>query len=391
MTSIRQTRKRSPQAYTEDSQQELQVEETQATTQFEDSRRGQAKKKVQKQTKSKKTAQQDDESPTQSEITTMDTQKSKLGPKKSAAEHIDDASDSKKDSWGDTIFNEKEPSPKPLEKTSVTKRKADKITADTIDAAPLKLSKKIKQTKELPSEEIIELAPKSVKKKFANGLLERRPLDLIRQIKYIATLDIVLSNIDIPITRQISISTEVTFARLARIIVACMGWKGYHDWKFLINGDEIYTPDIDSEDGSRILANEVFLDQYSLEKGQIFEFTYNMSCGWKHMIKITEVREMQTEKQCERGKVTFNPVLVAGKNACPPDEMSGGAKEYNMMLKVLASRTPKTTYEEYVECYGNDYNSYEFKPIMVNNLLKNFPYDEFFDTTKGEHDSIFRW
>lgn len=293
-----------------------------------------------------------------------------------------------KDSWGDTIFKESEPrDPESSKKMPSSKRKSHGIAQGDPFEKDLSQAKakKSKQMKESLGKGHDIIASKS------KTSASTRRTDKDKQTKTIIQLDIALTEVDIPITRRILISDEVNFARLARIIVASMGWKGYYDWKFVIQDHEILFPEVGASHDGKTFADEVYLDEFELEAGQSFEFLYNLNCNWRHLVRVLEIKEMTTKGQYERGNPTFNPVVISGENACPPDEVEGGAKEYNNMLVVLKTEMPKTAYDEIIEIYGKDFDPYEFKLKTVNNLLKNFPYDDEFDTTKCEHDDIFKW
>lgn len=412
-STTRQTRGRSAQQVKESVKSETRVEakSTRSKSQNKEEektvQKSTAKKKVQvtKKTKKSKSTSKESRSKSKSASRSKTPTKSKETIKKitrqskketttkpSSRKSKSSGKTPEKDSWGDTIFNDSDSKePQDTIKTPSKKRKAEKITQSEASERELSLkeSKKAKKTKEVQNKTSTSTA--TAKSKSAAAVFQGKTTDLSKSIKFIIQLDIALAEVDLAITRQVLVSTEVTFARLARIIVAAMGWKGYHDWKFVINKDEIYSPDTENAEEGKVIASDVFLEEYTLKVGQEFVLIYNLECNWKHVIKITEISEFESKGRYERGDVTFNPVLTEGKNACPPDEIEGGAKEYNNMLKVLKAEEPKAEYEEIVEIYGRDYNPYEFNKKTVNNLLANFPYDDEFDITKCEHDDIFKW
>ena len=326
-----------------------------------------------------------------------------------------------KDSWGDTIFKD-DSNNKASQKSRDTqtnrrasKRKSNQVTqgnsksrsisakkAQQNKKASKPTTKKSKSTAKEQSEEK-KSARNSSEKKTAvtstgristlkkSAATARRSFDLVRQIKYILRLDITLEGLDIPVTRQLLVSTEVTFSKLARIIVSAMGWKGYHDWQFSFEGQTIHTPVRGMAEEQKLYGDDLMVDSFKLRVGTAFEFVYNLECEWKHKIRVIEWYEMPTKGQFERGKPVYNAVLVEGKGACPPDEVEGGPAEYNEMVNVLKTQLPKNTYNEIVDVYGTDLNPYKFEKGSANDLLKDIPYDESYDVTKCDQDQIFLW
>jgi hypothetical protein len=111
-----------------------------------------------------------------------------------------------------------------------------------------------------------------------------------------------------------------------------MGWKNYHLYHFktpeinlgdlrLLLEDGYDEMDMNPVEGKTVMVEDIFT-----QVGQTIEYIYDYGDDWEHTIELLEIDK-------EPLLITL-PVIVSGKNACPPEDC-GGPHGYAALKKIL--------------------------------------------------------
>lgn len=115
------------------------------------------------------------------------------------------------------------------------------------------------------------------------------------------------------------------------VLVAVMGWGGYHLHCFRFGGGfnpiEYSTPQMVMEGGPRVQdEDQVLLSDLIRRQGQTFSYEYDFGDGWQHEIKVEKILPYDPGMAL--------PVCLAGARACPPEDC-GSFPGYTNVLRVL--------------------------------------------------------
>jgi hypothetical protein len=176
-------------------------------------------------------------------------------------------------------------------------------------------------------------------------------------------LKITLRYIKPPIWRRVLVPDNYRLGQLHDVIVAAMGWGGYHMHDFSFGGGFRQTQyahaNLVRELGMRIHdENMFFLTQLFVRKGQCFNYQYDFGDGWMHQVKV--------EKALPFDPAVRLPVCLAGARACPPEDC-GGVPGYFKVLQAL--REASTPEDRELRDWVGGYNSEDFDIGRVNRRL----------------------
>lgn len=159
--------------------------------------------------------------------------------------------------------------------------------------------------------------------------------------KRLYVLKVSLVGIKPEIWRRFIVPAEITLDRLHDVIQIVMGWQDYHLHQFTIGGKR-YTEDPESpedgkDDGRFRLGNLI------KRKGLSFEYVYDFGDNWVHQMTLEETNHA-------RGLRDEPVKILAGKRACPPEDVGGvgGYAEYYEAMK--NKRHPR--HREYIAWRG---------------------------------------
>jgi hypothetical protein len=107
---------------------------------------------------------------------------------------------------------------------------------------------------------------------------------------------------------------------------------------------------------------KVRLDQIVSAPKDRFVYEYDFGDGWDHEIVVEKVLPPDPEGSY--------PVCVAGKRACPPEDV-GGLWGYYEFLEALANPA-HPEHEERVEWYGDEFDPEAFSVETVNERLRRW-------------------
>ncbi|MEW5869570.1 MAG: plasmid pRiA4b ORF-3 family protein [Chloroflexota bacterium] len=180
------------------------------------------------------------------------------------------------------------------------------------------------------------------------------------RVSHVYQIKISLDDTHPPIWRRILAPANYTLFQLHEVIQTVMGWQNYHLHMFTI-GDAIYGDPADDEFGDLGTQNE---KAFKLKKlfpaaGVKFKYEYDFGDSWEHTLRIEKILP------AEKGQ--RYPQCVAGKRACPPEDV-GGVWGYEGFLEALAD--PKhPEHDEYLEWAGGEFDPAAFDLEEVNQQL----------------------
>ena len=162
--------------------------------------------------------------------------------------------------------------------------------------------------------------------------------------------------------RRFLVKSHITFQLLHETIQEIMGWTHTHLYEF--NFGKIIITDAESIQESSNSENEIdsaktkLEDLISEEKEKI-SYTYDFGDDWGHEIIVEKILPDNSDLK--------NPVCLAGKNACPPEDC-GGIYGYFELLDIL--KNPKhPEYDERLEWLGENFDPAEFDMETANKTL----------------------
>jgi hypothetical protein len=166
------------------------------------------------------------------------------------------------------------------------------------------------------------------------------------------------------IWRRVQVPGSMTLSRLHDVIQLCMGWTDSHLHQFMI-GNNFYGPvDLDGNLSEIKILDETRFKLCDLEGDMRlrFMYEYDFGDGWMHEIKIEKVIAPDE-------KSPKHPVLLAGKRACPPEDI-GGPPGYENFLAAI-SDPENEEHEEMRDWYGSDdFDPEYFEMVEINKILK---------------------
>jgi hypothetical protein len=136
--------------------------------------------------------------------------------------------------------------------------------------------------------------------------------------------------------RRVLVPHDIKLPRLHDVIQVVMGWTNSHLHAFRTKDADYQIPfeqdfgDFfgDSFDGRSCHAENKFrLSDLAPEKGGKFVYEYDFGDSWEHEVRV--------EKLIPAGKRATRAELLAGENACPPDDC-GGVSGYCDLVEILS-------------------------------------------------------
>ncbi|MDA8194903.1 MAG: plasmid pRiA4b ORF-3 family protein [Thermaerobacter sp.] len=137
-------------------------------------------------------------------------------------------------------------------------------------------------------------------------------------------LDVVLSDIEPPIWRGVSVPGSINLTQLSQAIQSAMGWEGHHLFEFVIGRDSYGEPD--PELGLKN-ASRVRLEAVANQRGRAFQYLYDFGDNWIHQVIVRSIRPLKAGETV--------PALTGGGRACPPEDV-GGIPGYHDFLTIIA-------------------------------------------------------
>lgn len=183
----------------------------------------------------------------------------------------------------------------------------------------------------------------------------------IKMPSRIFELEISLLDIKPRIWRRIAVPHDIKLNHLHYIIQIVFGWTDSHLHGFTADDGTIYSqPDPYSGelDGFLDEKKAKLTDLVTGEK-ESFMYQYDFGDNWIHIAKVTK-----TYAPAEGVKY---PVCLAGKRACPPEDI-GGIWGYENLCKALKD-PDNEEYEDILEWMGDDFDPEQFDINEINMQL----------------------
>jgi len=171
-------------------------------------------------------------------------------------------------------------------------------------------------------------------------------------------LKITLAGSRPPIWRRVQVSSAINLRRLHDVIQAAMGWTQSHLYRFEVGGVDFGEPDSADELAFRS-AKATPLRKIAPAPGAVFLYEYDFGDSWQHRIEVEKVLPP------EQGR--SYPRCLAGKRACPPEDV-GGIWGYEEFLQAI--RDPKhPEHAAMLEWVGGAFDPEAFDRQAVNDEL----------------------
>jgi hypothetical protein len=162
-----------------------------------------------------------------------------------------------------------------------------------------------------------------------------------------------------PIWRRLEVRGDIPLDRLHWTIQIAMGWEGGHLYDFAIRGLRYTDAETATLDGDES-ASSTTLGALIRHSGVRFTYTYDFGDNWEHQVFVEELLEPEPGAEYPR--------CIAGRRACPPEDI-GGVWGYEELLAALeAPKDPQ--YGELLEWVGVDFDPAAFDLDAVNQELR---------------------
>lgn len=127
-----------------------------------------------------------------------------------------------------------------------------------------------------------------------------------------------------PVWRRLQVRADTRLDQLHEMIVAAIGWDGYHMHVFTSGPDEFGLPDPELGHADE---QRVSLGQLIGGVGDRLRYTYDFGDDWEHELVVEDLLDDVPDTQY--------PALVAARGACPPEDC-GGRWGYTDLKEILA-------------------------------------------------------
>ena len=162
-----------------------------------------------------------------------------------------------------------------------------------------------------------------------------------------------------PIWRRFLLPADTNLHRLHDALQVVMGWSDQHMHQFEVGGVTYGTraPEI----GDHVVSEaKTTIAQVLRRPKDKLRYIYDFGDSWQHDVLLEKVlppAEFQS----------FFPIIVAGKGACPPEDV-GGLGGYYQLLSVL-SNPEHDEYSEMLEWAGGPIDPAQFDVRSLNQAI----------------------
>lgn len=184
----------------------------------------------------------------------------------------------------------------------------------------------------------------------------RTETNLVYQLK------ITLTGSTPPIWRRVQMHGNTSFSRLHDILQIAMGWTDSHLHEFVIRDTRYGFPDMEWDPLERPKdERRVRLGQLVTREQDRFTYEYDFGDGWTHEIVVEKILPPEPGLPYPR--------CIAGKRACPPEDV-GGMSGYEHFIKAI--RDPRhEEHDELLTWAGGVFNPEAFDMEAVNQQLRD--------------------
>lgn len=173
-------------------------------------------------------------------------------------------------------------------------------------------------------------------------------------------LKITLRDSTPPIWRRVQVRGNTSLSRLHAIIQIAMGWTDSHLHEFVIRDARYGMADMEWDPLERPRdERRVRLGQLVTRENDRFTYEYDFGDGWAHEIVVEKILPPEPD-------VPY-PRCVAGKRACPPEDV-GGLSGYAHFLAAI--RNPRhEEHDDLLAWAGGAFDPAAFDAEAVNRYL----------------------
>jgi hypothetical protein len=179
-------------------------------------------------------------------------------------------------------------------------------------------------------------------------------------------LKIQLRDVRPPVWRRVLVPGEMSLAELHEVVQTAMGWTDSHLHEFEVEGGRYGVPDPDWGLDEVVDESQVKLFRVARE-GTRLRYAYDFGDGWQHDVMVEAVADRQSGMRY--------PCCVAGRRACPPEDV-GGPWGYQDFLAAVSDPS-HDEHEHWVEWVGGGrFDPAEFDFAAVDKALDPFAWAE---------------
>ena len=203
-----------------------------------------------------------------------------------------------------------------------------------------------------------------------------------RRGAYVVRID--LQHMQPPVWRRLRVASDMGLPEFKDIVLGAMGWADYHLHHFAMGtsgrswrSDPFVAPWMVREGYEGILEEDVRLDQVLKRPGDRIYLDYDFGDGWVHTIRLEKV-----EPWVEGAP---DAVCLAGRRACPPEDV-GGPWTFEKLLGWLVGNVAPEDQEyaaEVIEWLPEDYDPKFFSVAETNEVIE--------DILNGEDEDLGEW
>ena len=245
--------------------------------------------------------------------------------------------------------------------------------------------KEITDSKESIDQEPQETEKKPIKKKVQGtrkriATEEESVTTTAKETMRILSIRVETKGRNFTIWRTIRTTDGINLTKMARIIVASMGWMGHYHWMFKFDGMEIHCPPEDEKErvSNVLYADQLTLESYCLKPGDKFQFIYGEGHKWDHEVVVEDLEEINpresttTARHAGRRKLIDYAVVENAYCAVPNDEMS--KEEFEKIVGEYENGEVESA--KWKSNFGDNYDIMKVDKEGINDKLKIYLYDD---------------
>ena len=178
-------------------------------------------------------------------------------------------------------------------------------------------------------------------------------------------LKIALKHVRPPVWRRVQVPSNIALQDLHLVIQAAMGWENCHLHCFNFGGRQFSAAFAPGELLEMEMENEQgkLLSTFIKAPKDCFTYEYDFGDDWEHQVTLEKLLPLDPELP-----VSYYPLCIAGKRACPPEDC-GGPFGYADLLRALADPT-HPDHNEMME-WASDIDPEAFDPAARSAHIKS--------------------